>query len=149
MAKQTLIVHIDVIDSEGYLIPPMHPDGFLDERVIFDWESQVGQYPADGRGMTYFRGDIGDGKWVDCLLRYNTAGTLVGILNFYPQDVKPFERRGNVNVFIHPDHRRTGIGRELLTRAVELWRVPLEQQRCTRAGAALVASVQTKREARS
>lgn len=134
------------LDADGYVVPPTDEDGFLLDDLLLSWENQVSQYPATGPGLVYFRGDVNQDVWVDCLLRYE-GGELVGILNHYPVDIKPWERRGNVTVWIHPDHRRQGIGQHLLTRAVERWQVDLDAQRYTRPGRALAQAVRAQREA--
>lgn len=96
---------------------------------VLTWESQAVQYPKrKGSGVDHFLGSTKYGD-VDCLLFYQD-GELVGILNYYAFDVPNesrisllmgapewLERKGNVNIFVHPDHRREGIATALLNLA--------------------------------
>lgn len=128
---------------------PIHlPQGAL------SWESQVVQYrdavPPDEPGITYFAGDVSEtfpGKPpVDALLYWeqNPAGTrlrIVGILNHYPADYPPWERAGNVNVWVRKSHQRRGIATRLWEEAVRRWNPDLRAQRFTAAGARLAESI--------
>jgi GNAT superfamily N-acetyltransferase len=78
---------------------------------------------------------------IDCLLLYSASGRLQGILNHYPRDEPPYERAGNVNLYVHPDHRRQGIGTALLREAVRRWAVDPRRQRYSPAGYELAKSV--------
>lgn len=112
----------------------------VDPRFILPWESQVHQYPETGDpGISYFRGDLTDGRWVDCLLWRDREGLLRGILNHYPVDVPPWERAGNFNIYVDPRFYRQGIGTELVTEADLRWSLDFEQQDYTPNGAKLVA----------
>lgn len=127
-------------DKDGYYIPPTDADGFLIEAL--SWESQVVQYPEVGApGIGYHRGDMsefyGEGAHVDNLLYRDEAGEVVGILNYYPRAFIPWEREGNVNVFVHPGHRREGIATALVTEALRRWDIDPTAQRFTRAGRAM------------
>ncbi|WP_158883960.1 GNAT family N-acetyltransferase [Amycolatopsis anabasis] len=111
------------------------------EMVVFAWPSQAGQYPAEGSpGISYFRGDVseqfGPGAYVDCLLYRGTDGTLIGILNHFPQDFPPHERAGAVTIQVRADRRREGIATELLQEALSRWSVDFLRQRYTVEGAA-------------
>lgn len=92
------------------------------EPYLFSFEVQARQYDACGMpGISYFRGDIAEaGIYVNCLLYRDEHGAVVGILNHYPVDTK-WEKRGEVNVFIKPNHTRRGIGRALWTEAEKRW----------------------------
>ncbi|GAA1961668.1 GNAT family N-acetyltransferase [Amycolatopsis minnesotensis] len=111
----------------------------LRETVAFSWPSQAGQYPADGPcGVSYFRGDVSPGSYVDCLLYRDKKGVVVGILNRYPKDFPPYEKAGNINIFVRPDMLRQGIATMLLREALTRWHVNFEQQQCTPSGAAFL-----------
>jgi uncharacterized protein YndB with AHSA1/START domain len=94
---------------------------------LFSWEKQAAQYPRTGPpGISYFRSELLDesGKvllFVNCLLYRDETGELIGILNHYPTDIPPYEREGNENVWVRPDHRRQGIGTALVTEAFLRW----------------------------
>jgi GNAT superfamily N-acetyltransferase len=86
---------------------------------MFSWESQVAQYPRTGPpGISYFRGNLTDETYVDCLLYRDETGKLVGILNHYPTDFPPYERQGDRNVWVHPGRRQQGIGTALMLEAL-------------------------------
>jgi uncharacterized protein YndB with AHSA1/START domain/GNAT superfamily N-acetyltransferase len=92
------------------------------ESTMLTWESQVGQYPLTGPpGISYFRGEVSDTLFVNCLLYRDETGELVGILNHYPTDMPPYQHEGSQNVWVHPDRRRQGIGSDLITEASLRW----------------------------
>ena len=100
-----------------------------------DWAilQQFTQYPQSGpEGLSYFRGDIDAERYVDCLL-YRKDGNLVGVLNHYPMDMGP-ERKGNVLILVHPEHRKQGIGRALWEEAKQRWGVTVAGQDLTPEG---------------
>ena len=98
--------------------------------LLFSWESQASQYPAYGTpGVTYFPGVTEYGT-VDCLLYRSDAGIVIGILNHYGFD-SPWEKTGNVNIWVRRDQRRKGIGTALITEADRRWPINLDQQRFT------------------
>lgn len=125
---------------------------------VFPWESQVSQYdeatppwdqgpenfpPFAPAAITYYGGETELGV-VDCLLAWTwSAGgvQIVGILNHYGHDMPPWERAGNVNIWIRPDHQRQGIGTALWVEAVSRWNVFLTGQRFTTAGAAFATAL--------
>ncbi len=101
------------------------------------WESQAAQYPQTGPpGISYFRGQVTASYFVDCLLYRDEHGELIGIANHYPSDLPPYEREGNVNVWVHPQRRRQGIGTELALECVRRWQ-PHEPQETRYTGAGL------------
>lgn len=104
----------------------------------FPWTSQAMQYPTLGpAGISYFAGEIPSINYtVDCLLYRDSEGHLLGILNHYPKDQPPWEKAGNVNIWVHPDAKRRGIGTALLAEADRRWSINLDQQRFTPEGAA-------------
>lgn len=107
------------------------------------WSSQVVQYqdappPEQVPAITYYPGETHLGT-VDCLLYWVEIGgkpRIVGILNHYPIDMPPWERAGNVNIFVRKSHQRQGIGTALWTEASGRWPVRLENQKFTAEGAA-------------
>ena len=110
------------------------------------WGSQAAQYPRTGPpGISYFRGRVTDDYFVDCLLYRDENGELVGILNHYPEDFPPYERKGNQNIWVRPDRRRQGIGIQLGLESLRRWE-PLtpEDLHYTRAGLEWVTAVGTK-----
>lgn len=112
----------------------------IPSEFIFSWESQAVQYPRTGpAGISYFRGDLDDREeYVDCLLYRNDAGQLIGILNYYPQNIGVWEKKGNVNIWVKPTHQHCGVASRLLAEADRRWQIDFEQQRYTPAGLALV-----------
>lgn len=107
--------------------------------AMYSWASQAMQYPAsDEPGFVYRREHTEAVRHpVDCLLYYSEGGQLIGILNHYPEDIPPFEKAGNVNLWVHPDAQRMGIGMKLLAEADRRWTIDFNQQQFTLAGAAL------------
>lgn len=113
----------------------------LDLPPAYPFESQVCQYPKLGPpGLGYFKGVIDESKFVDALLWRDDMGLVRGILNHYPQDIFPHESKGNVNIFIDPAAKRTGIATRLLAEAVVRWNVDFDQQRFTTEGRAFMAA---------
>lgn len=99
------------------------------------WNNQFEQYPKTGpKGISYFKGEIDDKTWVDCLLYRNSKGKLIGVLNHYPFNFHPYEKKGNINVMVDPNHQREGIGQELLKSAMKKWKIDFIQQKFTPQG---------------
>jgi GNAT superfamily N-acetyltransferase len=112
--------------------------------IGFTWWSQVGQYPKTGpSGVSYFRGEMGDGSHVDCLLFRDDDGVLRGVLNHYNVAYPDTgEEPGDYVVIVEPAWRRQGIGRILLTEALGRWDdIDLARQKYTAEGLALTLSV--------
>lgn len=110
----------------------------IDDLAVYTWDSQARQYPRyNTTGIHYFRGDLANGQYVDCLLWYDDGCVLRGILNHYPEDVEPFEKKGRCNIWIHPGSMRQGIATALLSAAMDQWDdIDLHDQQYTKAGAA-------------
>jgi GNAT superfamily N-acetyltransferase len=110
--------------------------------------SQRRQYAAHGpSGLSHEQHtvtEIGPHAVVDCLLWRDDDGTLLGILNYYPHDVPPYERAGNVLVVVDPDRQGEGIGTRLLAEADRRWRLNFDTQDYTRAGLALVTAYEQR-----
>lgn len=118
-----------------------------DERMA-PWESQAAQYPATGPpGISYFRGELSPESFVDCLLFRDENGQLVGILNRYPKAFLPHEREGDQNIWVHPGHRRQGIGSALITESYLRWgpNPNADDLRLTESGVRLLEGMEAKR----
>jgi RNA:NAD 2'-phosphotransferase (TPT1/KptA family) len=111
----------------------------------FGFASQVGQFPAKGKpGIGYFKGKVPGGH-VDALLHRDPKGKLVGVLYHYPQDLPPYEQKGNINVLVDPAHQRQGIASGLLREADKRWDINLQQQSWTSEGKAFIEGVRRKK----
>ena len=113
---------------------------------MYSWESQVTQYPRTGPpGISYFRGNVTDEIFVDCLLYRDETGELVGILNHYPTAVPPYERQGGRNIWVHPGRRRQGIGTALILEAqIRFGRGPEGDPKMTDAGLQFMKRLEDK-----
>jgi GNAT superfamily N-acetyltransferase len=125
----------------GYALEALTPLGgsvvIPDDRML-GWETQARQYPQHGQaGIAYYRGDLKDGTWVDCLLARNRRGALVGILNHYPHATH-WERVGNVNVWVHPRRRGRGTASALMDEAMRRWNINLSRQHYSVSGLAWI-----------
>lgn len=134
---------------------PVGPSGPLpdavaviaDELMSAKWEDQSRLYPATGEpGLSYFRGDIDEVRWVDCLLYRSEDGDLRGVLNHYPIDFPPFEKAGNVTAWVDPDWYRNGIGTALFAEADRRWRINWNQQLYTPRGLSTVRAYLAARQ---
>lgn len=115
-----------------------------DQAMSRTWYRQLRNYPTHGKpGIGYFLGRRHDGL-VDCLLWRDGDGSLRGILNHYPTDFPPFERAGNVNLWVCPGWQGTGIGTTLLAEGDLRWRFNFRQQMYTSGGLALVRKYLTR-----
>ncbi|GEM_PF-5193614 len=111
----------------------------VSDQTFLSWESQASQYPQQGPpGITYLRGQASPTYYVDCLLYRDEDGGLLGILNHYPIEIPKYQREGSVNIWVHPAHRRSGVGRALIAEAVERWEIRRHGQDLTESGAELV-----------
>ncbi len=107
---------------------------------LFEWENQARQYPKQGNGIEYFKGYYGKGLWVDCLLYYGNDGQLNGILNHYPFEMFPYQKKGSINIQVRSDKRRRGIATALLNEAIKRFRVNLKKQEYTHTGRKFIKS---------
>jgi len=117
-----------------------NPRIVIPDFAMYSWASQAMQYPT--KGEPGFRHTVehnrpDDGMPIDCLLYYAESGDLVGILNHYPVDIPPYEKAGNINLWVHPDAQRMGVGMRLVTEADRRWRIDFNRQQFTEAGAML------------
>jgi GNAT superfamily N-acetyltransferase len=108
-----------------------------------DWVRVAAEYPKIGpAGISYFRGVRKDGHQVNCLLYREEDGELTGVLTHHPTTIPNLERRGQGNLWVHPEHRRQGIARKLLLELVRRdWPTDHEQVRTTPEGAALLVGL--------
>jgi len=104
------------------------------DNIVFQWDKQAEQYPKHGSGITYFKGFYEDCKWVDCLLFYGEDNELQGILNHYPFEKPPYQKKGSVNIQVRSDKRRNGIATALLDEAIGRFQVKLKRQEYTPSG---------------
>lgn len=120
------------------------PEASIPQSLMFSWASQVQQYPWRGpEGISYFAGVMPNGT-VHCLLYRERRGHVVGILNYYDKDFPPFEKAGNVNIFIHKNFKRRGIGTALWKEAQRRWPVTLVGQRYSPEGAEFARALLAK-----
>lgn len=96
------------------------------------------------------------GYTISYLLFYDDDGELAGVFQHFNQDI-PFhekylprphyvdsplaERAGNVNLAVHPNKRRQGIGTRLLKEAIGIWNINFDSQIYTKFGLTLVESI--------
>lgn len=100
----------------------------------FKWENQAIQYPTNGHDIELYRAIMKDNKWIDCILYYGDDNLLQGILNYYPFDFPPYEKKGNVNIQVKPDKRRKGIATALLKEAQIRFKINIKEQDYTSLG---------------
>lgn len=114
--------------------------------TTFSFASQAAQYPARGpKGIGYLEGPDGIG----CVLYRDKHGKLRGILNYYSQPLPPYERAGNINIFVDPRFTRRGIATRLLDEALRRWpKIDLGAQRYTMSGARFIAAYMESLDAR-
>lgn len=115
----------------------------IPQAEVYSFASQAWQYAQFGvPGVSYYRGWLDVRTYVNCLLFRDEHGLLIGVLNHYPIG-RPLEKAGNVNIFIHPAHKRQGIGTALVTECIKRWGpINFDQQRYTPEGSAFVQSLE-------
>ncbi|HWE55148.1 MAG TPA: GNAT family N-acetyltransferase [Acidimicrobiales bacterium] len=115
----------------------------VSEDRMLTWESQARQYPELGpQGVSSHVAELPTGAKVNCLLLRRPDGRLVGILNHYAEAIGPLQKANTMNIWVHPDHRRQGIGSELVLSALQRdWPVDLEEVAFTGAGEAMARSL--------
>lgn len=109
------------------------------DQAIHTWESQAWQYPRLGDSGIRLRLEHSGGGLIHCLLWRDPAGLLRGVLNHYPVAHPPYERAGNVNLWVDPAWTHQGIASALIRDANTRWTLDPHQQRYSTAGAAVVA----------
>ena len=100
----------------------------------FKWQNQAKQYPLFGEGIQYYKVIMNYNKWVDCLLYYGADNKLEGILNYYPFDFPPYEKKGNVNIQVKPEKRRQGVASRMLYEGILKFKIDLRKQDYTALG---------------
>lgn len=150
------------------------PAPTIDARFMYSWSSQVEQYPkmgapgievvvchfaapgtsagrpmtADGIRQLYCELDVPEvwDKEVWTLLYRNRKGRVVGILNYYPQEL-PEQAPGDVNIWVKEQCRGGGIGTKLVDALVaRRWRFTWEQQSYSMAGHSFITSYLAKKQ---
>lgn len=132
---------------------PFTPIATIPDAMMLSWVSQAIQYPAYSAnpGISHERLPLREGvdeRMIDCVLFYDTSGHLVGILNHYPADVDPWEKKGNVNLWVHPQFTHRGIGTRLVEFADKKWGINWQQQRFSPSGAGLARNYLAHKETR-
>lgn len=117
--------------------------GFIESDRMGQWENVAAEYPKFGpEGISYYRGVRADGYQVNCLLYRDGDGHLLGVLAHFPETIPNLERAGHGNMWVHPDHRREGVARELVLEFVRRgWHGEYKDFRVTPEGAALLREV--------
>lgn len=89
----------------------------MSDDEVFSWESQASQHPVTGPpGFSHERVQVKSRVWnrddifVDSVLYRDETGALLGIYNYFPNGAPGLENAGAAAVFVHPGHRREGIG---------------------------------------
>lgn len=93
-------------------------------------------------GIEHFKGEMSNNRWVDALLYKNKYGQIIGILNHYPFDFPPYEKKGNINVMVAPKEQGKGIGLKLVKEALNRYPdIDLYQQEWTPQGQSLLKQI--------
>lgn len=84
---------------------------------------------------------------IECLLYFDLALSLRGILNYYPEGSPFGEQPHDTLTLVHPGHRRQGIGRRLTEESLRLWpQIDLTKQSYTDEGWALAQTLLSRKE---
>jgi hypothetical protein len=112
----------------------------VDDRMMTNnWPVVAREHPRVGPpGLRHAILRHHTGGTVGCLSWRDNSGQVRGLLYHYQCDFPPYERRGNVNLWIDPAWHRRGLGSSLLAEADRRWTVNFAQQKYTTAGLALV-----------
>lgn len=109
-----------------------------DEMMASKWAGQARQWPASGPPGLSSTVVSHAGVLVDCLFWRDHTGKLRGVLYHYRADIPPYERGGNINLWVDSTVHRRGIGGRLLAGADRRIGIRFAQQTFTRGGLALV-----------
>lgn len=71
------------------------------------------------------------------LVYRDEEGILKGLLNYYPNGIFARNKPGEVELLVHPDARRQGIGMKVLKEGIRLWDIQARKQRYNPASAGL------------
>lgn len=120
----------------------------IPDELMLSWESQAIQFPdKDVVGLSHWGVDQPVSREsipvprefaldpaIDIYLWRDMHGTLRGILYVYMIDMPPWEKKGNVNIFVEESWRRKGLGTVLLTQALRDHEINFYLQRYSVAG---------------
>lgn len=113
-----------IIFPPGYASGRTLEAGQPDDQV-FSWESQARQHPQKGEpGFGHRRVKVTspawdrDDIWIEIITYRDESGDLLGILDYFPNGVPDHEEPGAFAVFVHPAHRREGIGTAVVGEAL-------------------------------
>lgn len=123
---------------------PVHMDVTIPSFPDAMWETQVVQYEGFEHtkgydGVSYTQVKLSEG-YVDTLL-YCRNSEIIGILNYFPVDIPPYEKKGNVFLVVSPEHKRQGIGTALVLEGLRRgFEIRIDQE-FTKEGFSLVTKI--------
>lgn len=107
------------------------------------WQVIATKFAQKGMpGITYLKAEYSPEQWIETFVYRDECGNLLGIIDYFPVDTIPHEKKGNVNIFVHPEHRGKGVGLALLKKGDERWDIDFDKQQYTYSGLKLVKSYQ-------